>query len=97
MQRHFEMTVREKDGSVLHPSYVGEVGEDADKFLRGFFGLDNPDVESYEIQEVYYCCICGRRIEGHPHNAAPLRDGVCCDECNATKVIHERIKMAKEQ
>ena len=77
---------------MLHPSYMGEVGE---AFLVGFFGLDNPDVESYEIHEC--CCICGKRIDGHPHNAAPLKDGVCCDECNATKVIPERLRLTKKQ
>lgn len=96
-QRHFELTIKEKGGAELHPSYMGDVGENAEKFLTGFFGLDNPDVESYEIREVQYCCLCGKRIDGHPNNAAPLKDGVCCDECNATKVIPERIKMAKEQ
>ena len=97
MQRHFELTVKEKGGAELHPSYMGDVGEDAEMFLTGFFGLDKPDVESYEIHEVKYCCLCGKRIDGHPNSAAPLEDGVCCDECNATKVIPERIKMAKEQ
>lgn len=32
---------------------MGDVGEDAEKFLTGFFGLDKPDVESYEICEVH--------------------------------------------
>lgn len=97
MQRHFELTIREKGGAMLHPSYMGDVPEDYTKFLTGFFGLDNPDVESYEIREVLYCCLCGRRIEGYGNNAAPLADGVCCDECNATKVIPERLRMAKER
>ena len=84
-------------GAVLHPSYIGDVGEDAEKFFTGFFGLDKPDVESYEIHEVRYCCICGKRIEGHPHNAAPLADDVCCEECNIAKVIPERIRLTKKQ
>lgn len=97
MQRHFELTIKEKGGAVLHPSYMGDVGEDAEKFLTSFFGLDRPDVESYKIHEVQYCRLCGKRIDGHPHNAAPLKDGVCCDECNATKVIPERLRLTKEQ
>lgn len=96
MQRHFELTIREKGGAILHPSYMGDVPEDYKKFLIGFFGLDNPDVENYEIKEVLYCCICGRRIDGHGNNAAPVKDGVCCDECNATKVIPERLRMANK-
>lgn len=47
--RHFELTIKEKGGAVLHPSYMGCVDED---FLVGFFGLDSPDVESYEIKEI---------------------------------------------
>lgn len=92
MQRQFELTIKEKGGAVLHPTYMGDVDE---SFLVGFFGLDNPDVESYEIREVRYCCICGKRIEGHGNNAFPLMDGTCCDECNLTKVIPERLKKAR--
>ena len=94
MQRHFEITVKEKGGAVLHPSYIGDVNE---AFLIKFFGLDNPDVESYDIREVQYCCFCGKPIKGHPNNAAPVGDGVCCDECNAKKVVPERLRMVKEQ
>ena len=94
MQRHFEITVKEVGGAVLHPSYMGDVDE---AFLVKFFGLDSPDVESYEIREVLYCCICGKRIDGHGHNASPVKDGTCCDECNMTRVVPERIRMAEEQ
>lgn len=92
MQRHFELTIKEKGGAVLHPSYDGDVPEDYEKFLVGFFGLDSPDVESYEIHEVRYCCICGKPIHWHGHNAAPVSNGLCCDGCNATKVIPERFR-----
>ncbi len=47
--RHFELTIREKGGAVLHPSYMGCVDED---FLVQYFGLNSPDVESYEITEI---------------------------------------------
>lgn len=92
MQRLFKLTIKEKGGAVLHPSYVGDVDH---AFLVRFFGLDNPDVESYEIHEEKFCCICGKAIDGHGHNAAPLTDGECCDECNATKVIPERLRLAR--
>lgn len=36
------------------------------------------------------CCLCGRPITGYGHNAQPLADGRCCDDCNA-KVIKERL------
>ena len=40
------------------------------------------------------CCICHRPIDGYPHNAAPLADGVCCGKCNAEKVIPYRIELS---
>jgi len=49
--RYFELTTKEKGGAVLHPSYAGCVDED---FLVDFFGLNNPDVESYKINEIKY-------------------------------------------
>lgn len=95
MQRHFELTIKEKGGAVLHPSYVGDVGDNPKKFLTGFFGLDNPDVESYEIHEVKYCSICGKRIDGHGNNASPVAEGECCDECNVKRVIPERLQLTR--
>ena len=91
--RHFEITIMEKGGAVLHPSYEGSVDGDPRAFLVKFFGLEEPDVESYEITEK--CCLCGGIIEGYGNNAAPLKDGDCCDVCNATRVVPERIKKAK--
>ena len=48
------------------------------------------------------CSLCNGEIEPHltpegivfwrkGHNAQPLNDGRCCDECNAYKVIPARI------
>lgn len=91
MYKHYEITIKEKGGATLHPSYMGEVGNAPEKFLVGFFALDAPDVESYDIKEVQYCCLCGAKIEGHGNNAAPLKNGLCCDACNTTKVIPERL------
>lgn len=54
--RTYMITIREKSGSVLTPSY--SAGEDfwrhnePVEFLTGFFGLSEPDVESYTIQRV---------------------------------------------
>ena len=43
------------------------------------------------------CCLCDQKIEVHPlngwfegHNASPLAEGRCCDNCN-NKVVAERI------
>lgn len=46
------------------------------------------------------CCLCGNKIypqikvsgDYWGHNALPLKNGRCCDSCNATKVIPERLK-----
>lgn len=37
------------------------------------------------------CCICGKDIQGWGNNALPVKDGICCDECNEKKVIPARI------
>ena len=28
-----------------------------------------------------WCCLCGKKFEGHGNNAMPLMAGKCCDEC----------------
>lgn len=50
------------------------------------------------------CCLCGKEIENEIHpitgkvfwdkgnNAEPLSDGRCCNNCNETKVIPERLR-----
>lgn len=27
------------------------------------------------------CCLCDKEFEGHGHDAQPLAEGKCCDEC----------------
>lgn len=39
------------------------------------------------------CCICGETFEGYGNNAAPVKDGTCCDKCNLEKVIPARIDL----
>jgi len=40
-----------------------------------------------------YCVLCGANIIGYGNNPDPLaKEGECCDHCNVTKVIPERIK-----
>ena len=42
------------------------------------------------------CCLCGSVVEGHGNNPAPLAsEGVCCDKCNAEKVLPARMAAAK--
>ena len=47
--KHFKITVKEKNGHIVTPEYIGDVDED---FLVKFFGLEEPDVEWYLINEV---------------------------------------------
>lgn len=48
--RRYVVTIKEKEnGNVLRPEYSGNVDED---FLIDFFGLNNPDVEWYKIEEI---------------------------------------------
>jgi hypothetical protein len=37
------------------------------------------------------CSICGCSYRGFGNNAAPINDGRCCDDCNASRVIPARI------
>lgn len=37
------------------------------------------------------CVICGGKVFGYGHNAAPVAFGTCCEICNDTKVIPTRI------
>lgn len=49
--KKFEATIKEKNGSVLHPSYEGDDTLTVE-FLEEFWGVHEDDVESYEIHEV---------------------------------------------
>jgi len=41
------------------------------------------------------CCICYARYIGYGHNAQPVREGRCCDECNSKVVFPMRVIRAK--
>ena len=51
--KRFVATIKElgKDGNVhvLHPEYVGDVTKE---YLKCFWGLDEPDVLEWEINEI---------------------------------------------
>src|SRR5262245_33415383 len=36
------------------------------------------------------CVICGESFTGYGNNAAPVSDGLCCDDCNRESVIPVR-------
>lgn len=39
------------------------------------------------------CVLCNKNFEEWGNNPAPLKsEGQCCDDCNHTKVIPERMK-----
>lgn len=42
------------------------------------------------------CIICGKNYKGYGNNARPVKDGQCCDKCNYSKVIPERMRIAFE-
>ena len=47
----------------------------------------------------FVCCICGEDSMGYGNNPYPVvkdKDAVCCDRCNLTKVIPERMRIARE-
>lgn len=49
----------------------------------------------YKIER---CCICGKKIQGVGNDPYPVREkGRCCQYCNLTVVIPERIRLSKQQ
>lgn len=43
------------------------------------------------------CCLCSKEVEGYGNNARPLKEGICCDECNYSKVIPEKMKLVTQK
>ena len=43
------------------------------------------------------CSICGGKYRGWGHNAWPVKDGRCCEACNWTCVIPERLRRTAKQ
>lgn len=95
----WKLKIKEKgNDSVLTPSYsFPDDDETKDReFIIWFFGLNEKDVEWYEVELEQNCCICGKTFIGHGNNPYPVKDeGRCCAECNATVVIPERIKLLR--
>lgn len=63
---------------------------------KGYFdaikNLGDAGAAIKEAYEHHKCVICGKDFDGWGNNAWPIKDGICCDECNAEKVIPERLK-----
>jgi hypothetical protein len=52
----------------------------------------------WDMDEKEKCCICGREIEGMGNNPYPIwKKGTCCDQCNATVVLPERLRRARRE
>lgn len=56
--------------------------------------LEHIGIKLDESAEKKVCVICGKEFEGYGNNAQPVKDGLCCDECNAKEVIPARLKQA---
>ena len=41
------------------------------------------------------CCICGKDYGEFGNNALPIREGRCCDYCNARFIIPARLFLSK--
>ena len=44
-----------------------------------------------DYKETGICCICGKEYTHWGNNALPVKDGRCCDECNATEILQARL------
>ena len=45
----------------------------------------------------YRCVLCGLEFQGYGNNADPVKKGKCCNYCNSSRVIPERIKNMEEK
>lgn len=50
-----------------------------------------------DINDTNTCSICGDTYTGYGHNADPVNDGRCCDDCNGVHVIPARIDHARSR
>jgi hypothetical protein len=46
--------------------------------------------------EIHVCSICGDEYQGFGHNAWPVNDGRCCNDCN-NLIIARRISDMRRQ
>jgi len=45
----------------------------------------------------HVCSICLNLYRGFGNNAQPVNNGRCCDDCNMTRVLPERLKLFFQQ
>ena len=41
------------------------------------------------------CCICGKETYGYGNSALPIKNGICCNDCNNKFVIPARLRLSK--
>ena len=62
---------------------------------KGYFdaikNLGDAGVAIKEAYDHHKCVICGKDFDGWGNNAWPVKDGICCDECNQEEVIPARL------
>lgn len=52
----------------------------------------------FEGEERTTCCICGKEIAGNGNDPYPVKEeGACCDRCNSTIVMPERLRLARRE
>jgi hypothetical protein len=51
--------------------------------------------EKMKMDEEHICVLCKKIFIGYGNNAQPLKEGLCCDDCNI-KVIETRLKLKNE-
>lgn len=65
---------------------------------RLYSEIDKSGKVTHEWQKPYKCVLCGATNYGFGNNPDPLaRKGMCCDGCNATKVIPARLQPMNSQ
>ena len=81
----FKGYILEKLSSILHDTecLIGICSEEEE--------VENI-MEEYEVKKTGICSICGCEYDNYGNNAQPINNGRCCNECNDTRVIPERIK-----
>jgi hypothetical protein len=73
----FEITY-EKDKII-----IVKFEEESSKLIQKWEGM---------VTEKKKCVLCKKIFRGYGNNSQPLKDGLCCDDCNLNKVIPERLK-----
>lgn len=97
-EKYLEIFIGELVGTDIAESAkkynIKRINEHLEKILKEYAQMTN------ELDEIIFnknrkqkiCNICGKSYEGYGNNAQPVKNGRCCDKCNATVVIPRRIQ-----